>query len=114
MTDIDKYFNFVLTMFIVFGITFEIPVAVVLLVKMNVVSVEKLVEARPYVIVGAFVLAAIVTPPDVVSQLLLAFPLWLLYELGIFVARLLVKARPAEDEYATLPDAPADGQPKKD
>jgi len=107
MTDIDKYFNFVLTMFIVFGITFEIPVAVVLLVRMNVVSIGKLVEARPYVIVGAFVLAAIVTPPDVVSQLLLAFPLWLLYELGIVVARLLVQPRPAESEYESLSDAAA-------
>ncbi len=103
MTDIDKYFNFVLTMFIVFGITFEIPVAVVLLVRMNVVSVEKLVEARPYVIVGAFVLAAIVTPPDVVSQLLLAFPLWLLYELGIVAARLLVKPLAASDDETGLP-----------
>jgi len=103
MTDIDKYFNFVLTMFIVFGITFEIPVAVVLLVRMNVVSVEKLVEARPYVIVGAFVLAAIVTPPDVVSQLLLAFPLWLLYELGIVAARLIVKPLAANDDEPALP-----------
>ncbi len=125
MTDIDKYFNFVLTMFLVFGITFEIPVAVVLLVKMNVVSVDKLVEARPYVIVGAFVLAAIVTPPDVVSQLLLAFPLWLLYELGIVVSRLMVRPLPekgpeaqpgpaeerARAELAALPkhpDAPPD------
>ncbi len=89
MTDIDKYFSFVLGMFVVFGVTFEIPVAVVLLVRMGVVSVEQLTEARPYVIVGAFVLAAVLTPPDVISQLLLAFPLWLLYELGIIAARVL-------------------------
>lgn len=104
MTDIDKYFNFVLTMFIVFGITFEIPVAVVLLVRMGVVTVEKLAEVRPYVIVGAFVLAAVVTPPDVISQLLLAFPLWLLYELGILVARLLIKPQPATDDFQPTSD----------
>ncbi len=118
MTDIDKYFNFVLTMFIVFGITFEIPVAVVLLVKMNVVSVAKLVEARPYVIVGAFVLAAVVTPPDVVSQLLLAFPLWLLYELGILVARWLVRPQAVDGALADADVSreldPSDGQRKKD
>ena len=118
MTDIDKYFNFVLTMFIVFGITFEIPVAVVLLVRMNVVSVEKLAQARPYVIVGAFVLAAIVTPPDVVSQLLLAFPLWLLYELGIVAARIIVKPLAADDDGTALPvgsePGHVDAGPKKD
>lgn len=89
MTDIDKYFSFVLTMFLAFGATFETPVAVVLLVRMGVVSVEKLKQARSYVIVGAFVIAAIFTPPDVISQLLLAIPLCLLYELGIWVAKLV-------------------------
>lgn len=89
MTDIEKYFSFVLTMFLAFGATFETPVAVVLLVRMGVVSVEKLKQARPYVIVGAFVIGAIFTPPDVVSQLLLAIPLCLLYEVGIWVARLM-------------------------
>jgi sec-independent protein translocase protein TatC len=98
MTDIDKYLSFVLTMFIAFGITFEVPVAVILLVKMGVVSVAKLREIRPYVIVGAFVVGAIFTPPDVVSQLMLAFPLWLLYEIGIFVADIMNKAKPMEDD----------------
>ena len=102
MTDIDKYLSFVLTMFIAFGITFEVPVAVVLLVKMGVISVEKLKEIRPYVIVGAFVVGAVFTPPDVVSQLMLAFPLWLLYELGIFVAGIMSKAKPVEDEHGAL------------
>lgn len=97
MTDIDKYFSFVFGMFIVFGVTFEIPIAVVLLVRMGAVSVKQLVEARPYVIVGAFVLAAVLTPPDVVSMLLLAFPLWLLYEFGIKIAGLMNKSRPAQD-----------------
>jgi sec-independent protein translocase protein TatC len=89
MTDIEKYFSFVLTMFLAFGATFETPVAVVLLVRLGVVTVEKLKQARSYVIVGAFVVGAIFTPPDVVSQLLLAIPLCLLYEVGIWVARLV-------------------------
>ena len=86
MTDIDKYLSFVLTMFMAFGITFQVPVAVVLLVRMGFVTVEKLREARPYAVVGAFVIGAIFTPPDVVSQFMLAMPVWLLYEAGIVVA----------------------------
>jgi sec-independent protein translocase protein TatC len=86
MTDIDKYLSFVLGMFMAFGVTFQVPVAVVVLVRMGVVSVEKLREVRSYVIVGAFVVGAIFTPPDVVSQFMLAIPLWLLYEAGIVVA----------------------------
>ncbi len=91
MTDIDKYLSFVLGMFMAFGITFQVPVAVVLLVRMGVVSVEKLKEIRSYVIVGAFIVGAIFTPPDVVSQFMLAMPLWLLYEVGIVVAGCLSK-----------------------
>jgi sec-independent protein translocase protein TatC len=106
MTDIDKYFSFVLGMFVVFGVTFEIPVAVVLLVRMGAVSVAQLTEARPYVIVGAFVLAAVLTPPDVISQLLLAFPLWLLYELGIIAARVLGVAAKEGDAESTTDVAP--------
>lgn len=86
MTDIDKYLSFVIGMFMAFGITFQVPVAVVLLVRMGFVTVEKLREIRPYVIVGAFIVGAIFTPPDVVSQFMLAMPLWLLYEAGIVVA----------------------------
>jgi sec-independent protein translocase protein TatC len=86
MTDIDKYLSFVLGMFMAFGITFQVPVIVVVLVRMGVVSVDKLREIRPYVFVGAFVVGAIFTPPDVVSQIMLAIPLWLLYEAGIFVS----------------------------
>lgn len=86
MTDIDKYLSFVLSMFMAFGITFQVPIAVVILVKMNLVTTAKLREIRPYVIVGAFVIGAIFTPPDVVSQFMLAMPLWLLYEAGIVVA----------------------------
>lgn len=93
MTDIDKYLSFVLSMFMAFGITFQVPVAVVLLVRMGMVSIAKLREIRPYVVVGAFVIGAIFTPPDVVSQFMLAVPLWLLYEAGIVVANWL---KPAE------------------
>lgn len=94
MTDIDKYLSFVLAMFMAFGITFQVPVAVVLLVRMGFVSVGKLREARPYVVVGAFVVGAIFTPPDVVSQLMLAIPLWILYETGIVVASWVGKGKP--------------------
>ena len=93
MTDIDKYLSFVLSMFMAFGITFQVPVAVVLLVRMGIVTVEKLREIRSYVIVGAFVLGAIFTPPDVISQFMLAIPLWLLYEAGIVVAAWMGKGK---------------------
>jgi sec-independent protein translocase protein TatC len=86
MTDIDKYLSFVLGMFMAFGMTFQVPVVVVVLVRMGVVTVAKLREIRPYVFVGAFVVGAIFTPPDVVSQFMLAIPLWLLYEAGILVS----------------------------
>ena len=93
MTDIDKYLSFVMSMFIAFGVTFQVPVAVVLLVTMKVVTPAKLREIRPYIIVGAFVLGAIFTPPDIVSQFMLAIPLWLLYEAGIVVAGWIPKDR---------------------
>lgn len=86
MTDIEKYFSFVLTMFLAFGATFEVPVVVIVLVKMGLVKIETLREWRPYVIVGAFVIGAIFTPPDVISQFMMAVPMWLLFELGLFMA----------------------------
>ncbi len=104
MTDIDKYLSFVLTTFIAFGVTFEVPVVVIVLVRAGIVSVDKLREARPYVIVGAFVVAAIVTPPDILSQFMLAVPLWLLYELGIILARFVVTPA-AGSERKALSDA---------
>jgi sec-independent protein translocase protein TatC len=97
MTDIGKYLSFVLTMFIAFGVTFEVPVAVVILSRMGVVSLEKLRGIRRYVIVGSFVVGAIFTPPDVVSQTMLAVPLWLLYELGLIAATYLSR-QSAPDE----------------
>ena len=86
MTDIDKYLSFVLGMFVAFGVTFEVPIVVIVLHRMGVVSLAQLREGRPYVIVGAFVIAAVVTPPDVLSQIMMAVPLWLLYEAGILMA----------------------------
>lgn len=91
MTDISRYLDFVLVLFLAFGFSFEVPVAVVILATLGWVSVAQLRAARAYVIVGAFVVAAIVTPPDVVSQLLLAIPMCLLYEAGIVAARLLTR-----------------------
>jgi sec-independent protein translocase protein TatC len=88
MTDIGEYLDFVVVTFFAFGLCFELPVAVMILVMLGWVSIAQLREARAYVIVGVFVVAAVVTPPDVVSQLLLAIPMWLLYELGIIVAQL--------------------------
>jgi len=106
MTDIDKYLSFVMSTFVAFGVTFEVPVVVIVLVYMGVVSVPKLKEWRPYVIVGAFVVGAIFTPPDVVSQIMLAVPLCLLYELGIFMSR-FVGARVKEAQEAPVAAAPA-------
>jgi sec-independent protein translocase protein TatC len=91
--DIEAYMNFVLTMFMAFGMTFEVPIIVVVLVYLRVISIEKLVEIRGYVIVAAFVIAAIVTPPDVMSQLFLAIPICILYEVGILFAKLIGKQR---------------------
>ena len=88
-TDIDKYLSFVLGMFVAFGVTFEVPILVILLNRMGIVSVTQLKRARAYVVVGAFVVAAIVTPPDVLSQTLMALPLILLYEIGIVACRYL-------------------------
>jgi sec-independent protein translocase protein TatC len=93
--DIESYFGFVMTMFIAFGLTFEVPVVVVVLVRMDWVSIAKLKEIRPYMIVGAFVVAAIVTPPDIMSQMLLAVPLCLLYEVGLLLAPMFVRTTQA-------------------
>lgn len=86
MTDIAEYLDFVLTLFMAFGLAFEVPIAVVLIARFGWVSIAQLKEVRGYVIVGAFILGAIFTPPDIISQFMLAVPLWLLYEMGIVVA----------------------------
>ncbi len=87
MTDISQYLDFVMTLFMAFGLAFEVPIAVVLISRFGWVSIAQLKEARGYVIVGAFVLGAIFTPPDIISQFMLAVPLWLLYEAGVMVAQ---------------------------
>jgi len=96
--DIEAYFSFVITMFLAFGVTFEIPIVVIILVRAGVVSVARLREARPYVIVGAFVVAAVVTPPDVLSQFMLAVPMCLLYEAGLIFARFVGVRPKGEDQ----------------
>lgn len=93
MTDIGNYLDFVMTLFFAFGLAFEVPIVVVMAVYFDWVSIDKLRESRGYVIVGAFVIGAIFTPPDIISQFMLAVPMWLLYELGIIVARLTTKNR---------------------
>ncbi|HEY6483783.1 MAG TPA: twin-arginine translocase subunit TatC [Steroidobacteraceae bacterium] len=104
MTDISAYLDFVLTMFLAFGVAFEVPIAVVLVVLTGVVRLEKLKERRGYVLIGCFVLAALLTPPDVVSQCSMAVPMYLLYEGGLFMARILSRMRgdPSEHEEAEV------------
>jgi sec-independent protein translocase protein TatC len=105
MTDISQYLDFVLVMFFAFGAAFEVPVAVVLLVVMNLVTVQKLRAIRGYVLLGVFIVAAFITPPDAVSQSIMAVPMYLLYETGVIMARILVRpgAGAAEEE----PTAPS-------
>ena len=98
--DIEAYLSFVMTMFIAFGAAFEVPVAVVVLARMGIVSIEKLKAWRGYFIVVAFIIAAVITPPDVVSQLSLAIPMCLLYEVGIWAARIFIKHTQAPDAEA--------------
>ncbi|NND43862.1 MAG: twin-arginine translocase subunit TatC [Xanthomonadales bacterium] len=93
MTDISKYLDFVTTLFLAFGITFEVPIATIILVATGLTTADKLARARPYVIVGAFALGMLLTPPDVISQTLLAIPMWALYEVGIVFSRLLIPAK---------------------
>ncbi len=96
--DIEQYFGFVLTLFLVFGLAFEVPIVVVVLAHLGIVPIHKLREFRGYFIVLAFVIAAIVTPPDVISQLALAIPMCILYELGILAASLLARSRPSAED----------------
>ena len=100
MTDITSYLDFVLTMFLCFGIAFEVPVVVVLLVLTDLVTIEKLHASRGYVVIGIFVVAAILTPPDAVSQTIMAVPMYLLYELGILMARLMNRIRSSDSPVA--------------
>ena len=97
MTDISSYLDFVLKLFFAFGLAFEVPIATLLLIWTGVSTVESLAEKRPYIIVGAFVMGMLLTPPDIISQTLLALPVWLLFELGLFSARFLPKREVANN-----------------
>jgi sec-independent protein translocase protein TatC len=98
--DIEAYLGFVINMFIAFGMAFEVPIVVIVLARMNIVTIQKLKDFRGYFVVLAFIIAAIVTPPDVVSQLALAIPMCLLYEIGIWAAQLFIKHTQAPDAEA--------------
>jgi sec-independent protein translocase protein TatC len=104
--DIEAYLSFVLSMFLAFGMAFEVPVVVVVLARMGIFSIAKLKEFRGYFIVLAFIIAAIVTPPDVVSQMSLAIPMVALYEIGIWAAQLFIKYTQAPEEEATSTSSP--------
>ena len=100
MTDINRYLDFVLKLFFAFGIAFEIPIAAVLLIWSGITTPEALAKKRPYIIVGCFVFGMLLTPPDVISQSLLALPMWLLFELGVFLGRFITREDRDEQETA--------------
>ena len=113
MTDIDAYLSFVLKLFLAFGLAFEIPIATMLLIKAGIASPDSLKDKRPYVFIGCFVVGMLVTPPDVISQTLLAVPMWLLFEVGLIGARFLgtpkAKTGDLEEDEAANSTAPQDG-----
>jgi len=93
MTDISKYLDFVITLFLAFGITFEVPIATIILVATGITTIDKLKKIRAYVLVGAFAFGMLLTPPDVISQTLLALPMWLLFEIGLLMSWILLPHR---------------------
>ena len=97
MTDISKYLDFVLALFFAFGLAFEVPVATIILIATGITTADALVEKRPYIIVGAFVIGMLLTPPDIISQVMLALPMWALFELGIIMSRMLLNPDDEED-----------------
>lgn len=112
MTDIGQYLDFIIAIFLAFGIAFEVPVATFLLIAAGVTSADKLADKRPYIIIGAFVFGMLLTPPDVISQSLLAIPIWLLFELGLIASRMFLKEKVEEnvimenDEFTLIEEAP--------
>lgn len=98
MTDISKYLDFVLKLFFAFGVAFEIPIATVLMIQAGVITPEGMARKRPYIVVGCFVLGMFLTPPDIISQTLLALPMWLLFEVGVFFGRLVYRRKLAKEE----------------
>ena len=103
MTDIGHYLNFILKMFFAFGLAFEVPIAIILLVWTGLSTVESLAKKRPYIIVGAFTAGMLLTPPDIISQVLLAIPVWLLFELGLILGRFVKRRKDAAEDHATDP-----------
>ncbi len=116
MTDIGQYLDFIIAIFLAFGIAFEVPVATFLLIAAGVTSVDKLANKRPYIIIGAFVVGMLLTPPDVISQSLLAIPIWLLFELGLIASRIFLKEKEENvimenDEFSIVEETPVMHQP---
>jgi len=109
MTDIGLYLDFVLKLFFAFGLAFQVPIVTVVLIWMNIVTPESLAKKRPYIIVAAFVIGMLLTPPDAISQTLLAIPIWLLFEIGLFFGRIVVgrRAESTEDK-SNYPAVPSD------
>lgn len=113
MTDISSYLDFVLKLFLAFGLAFELPIAIVLAVWSGIIDVESLTDKRPYVIVGCFVVGMLLTPPDMISQTLLAVPMWALFESGVFFARYVGKRKKPEDEENEEADEAAEDTPEE-
>src|SRR5699024_5950945 len=113
-TDISSYLDFVLTLFLAFGVAFELPIAIVLLVATGLVTVDKLAASRGYVVVGCFVVGMLLTPPDMISQTLLAVPMWMLFDVCLLFARLVSKRRQEASDGARNPDEGDDNPPPDD
>ena len=105
MTDISKYLDFVMTLFLAFGIAFEVPIATIILVATGVTTVDKLAKMRGFVLVGAFAIGMLLTPPDVISQTLLALPMWVLFEIGLLMSRFLLPHRNSSEDEETADQA---------
>ncbi len=114
MTDISKYLDFVLKLFFAFGLAFEIPIATILMVWAGITTPEKLVAKRPFIIVGVFVVGMMLTPPDIISQTLLAIPMWALFELGVIFSRIMVSKRPDAEEETSPPEPPPSAASQED
>ncbi len=104
MTDISSYMSFAMKLFFAFGVAFEVPIATIIFAKVGIVTPEKMAEKRPYIIIGAFVMGMLMTPPDIFSQTLLAIPVWLLFELGLFFARRITSKKEVEEADKELPE----------
>ncbi|MCW8956850.1 MAG: twin-arginine translocase subunit TatC [Gammaproteobacteria bacterium] len=112
MTDIGQYLDFILAIFFAFGIAFEMPVATFLLVQAGAATVESLSAKRPYIIVGVFVIGMLLTPPDIISQSLLAIPMWLLFEIGLLASRIVEKRKPpaSDEDYQAMSEEEMDAE----